>query len=126
MITLSLFTTILNSDISTLIEAVKNNEDISQIHEKLVDDVIIHFLDYRLNLFTYFVLILYDFNFDECLKGICKCTTLKADNMEIKPVTNIEVLRRVWFIIAQFYSNEDCMQVVEKIKKMAEAQKEIN
>lgn len=66
-------------------------------------------------LFSSFILILFDFDYERCLRTLTKCVTLDPQDLKPTPSEAGKLLGNLWFVIRQYYSQNDFSKVINDI-----------
>ena len=69
-------------------------------------------------------MILFDFNYDECIRGITKCLVLKPEQLQITLTERNRLLAVLWFVITQTFDNEDYSLILDRIAQQALGEKD--
>lgn len=108
----------MRNNVNSLVAKVRENpnRDCSEVTERVISGVRQEVASYKTQLLSHFVLILYDFDYSKCLRGITKCMTLQAENYKPPKELREKLLASLWFVIMQTYDDEGFHDVINHIK----------
>ena len=124
---IALYPIFMRSHISKLVADAKLypsrdfTEEIEALSKRLATIVESH----RRELLCNFLLILYEFDYEECMRGITKCMLLNPEQLKVTPTERNRLLAVCWFVITQTFPSEDYSLILDNLAEHARGTEEL-
>ncbi len=106
-------------ELKQLVGEVRSYPDKS--YDDIIDDLVSRYNDYvekyKRDLLSHFLLVLFDFDYEACQRGITKCIALNPETIVTDPAERTRLLSALWFVISQTYCKDDYSVVLDNITK---------
>ena len=107
--------------LNDLVEKLRKNP--SRSCKKEIKDILDYdasrYRNFKRDLLSHFLLILFDFDYKACNLAITKCIVLNPNDYKVTPSERSKLVACLWFVITQTYDDDDYSEILDNIAKRA-------
>lgn len=95
-----------------------NTADVSDVVDTLLEKFEEEVAKRRRDLLAHFLLILFNFDAEKCLRNLTKAIALNPENCVPTDKERTKLFMCLWFVVKQHYADEDYAEVLDEISRI--------